>query len=91
MRKIHFSPSFKNSVTRVELLGGIGNIVKVPHIDREVSFGNRHSKISGPKDFVKIIAPYKPASALQSYKRNDWNVVFDLSTTKADPTDVLSY
>ena len=33
----------------------------------------------------------KPASALQSYKRNDWNVVFDLSTTGADPTDVLSY
>ena len=43
----------KNYVTRVVLLGGIGNIVKVPHIDREVSFGNRHSKISGPKDFLQ--------------------------------------
>ena len=27
--------------------------MKVPHIDREVSFGNRHSKISGPKDFLQ--------------------------------------
>ena len=39
----------------------IGNIVKVPHIDREVSFGNRHLKISEPKDFLQkklqIIAP----------------------------------
>ena len=33
--------------------------MKVPHIDREVSFGNRHSKISGPKDFLQKIANHR--------------------------------
>ena len=33
--------------------------MKVPHIDREVSFGNRHSKISEPKDFLQKISNHR--------------------------------
>ena len=40
------------------LVGGMGDMVKVLHADREVSFGNRHSETSTPKGFEKIIAPY---------------------------------
>ena len=40
------------------LVGGMGDMVKVLHADREVSFGNRHPKTSTPKGFEKIIAPY---------------------------------
>ena len=36
----------------------MGDMVKVLHADREVSFGNRHSETSTPKGFEKIIAPY---------------------------------
>ena len=36
--------SVENSVTWVILAGGMGDMVKVLHVDREVSFGNRHSK-----------------------------------------------
>ena len=50
--------SVENSVTWVILAGGMGDMVKVLHVDREVSFGNRHSKTSTPKGFEKIIAPY---------------------------------
>ena len=37
----------------------MGDMVKVLHADRKVSFGNRHSKTSTPKGFEKIIAPYR--------------------------------
>ena len=56
-KKKPFSLSAENSVTWVILLGGMGDMVKVPHEDRVVSFGNRHSKTSTPKGFKKIIAP----------------------------------
>ena len=49
--KVLFRPLSKNSVNMVVFLGGIGVLVKVPHVDREFSFGNRHSKTSTPKYF----------------------------------------
>ena len=52
VKKLFFPPFF-NSVKGVKLLGGIGDSVRVYHIDREVSFDNRRSKISKPKDFLQ--------------------------------------
>ena len=56
---IHIESDMKSKVfkkpfftfTWVILLGGMGDMVKVPHADRAVSFGNRHSKTSTPKGF----------------------------------------
>ena len=45
--------SWQNSVKGVKLLGGMGDSVKVYHIDRDISFGNRHSKMSEPKDVLQ--------------------------------------
>ena len=33
--------------------------MKVPHVDREFSFGNRHSKMSTPKDFLNKIENHR--------------------------------
>ena len=52
--KVLFRPLSKNSVNMVVFLGGIGVLVKVPHVDREFSFGNRHSKTSTPKHVFDI-------------------------------------
>ena len=41
------------------LVGGMGDMVKVLHADREVSFGNRHPKTSTPKTVLKKIENHR--------------------------------
>ena len=53
VKKLFFFHLLAKFCQRSETAGGIGDSVKVYHIDRDISFGNRHSKMSEPKDFLQ--------------------------------------
>ena len=66
--KITFWHISKNSVTRVVWAGGIGALVRFPHIDREFVFGNRHSKTSTPKTVLKKIENHRALVSIHPSK-----------------------